>query len=603
MSRWRTSGLVVAVLLATTLSIPRDVTAQASAARAGEVQWSGIERVIAFADVHGAYTELHQLLREAGVIDDQDHWAAGRAHVVSLGDLMDRGADSRKVLDLLMRLQGEAQAAGGQLHVVLGNHEAMNLQGDLRYVEPAEFAAYADLDTPADRAGGKFPPGYLGKRAAFQADGKYGKWLLAQPAVIKINDTLFMHAGPGNVLRGMNLQELDLRYRTALTEYLGLVAQLEQANLLQVGDAYEARPRLARERLAAAAAANNGTQDAAMTDVLRRFDAATASPLLSDDGPNWYRGAALCNEVTETDVLLPLLQQFGAARVVVGHTPTRDTRAVTRFNGRVIKLDTGMNRAVYRGHPAALFIDATGLSVRYAGEPKPVPLQPEGLFVAPNEQDDASVLAALRDGEITVTGPRAPNELNVSVSFAGKRIPAVFLVEDANAAKREVAAYRLDRMMELGFVPVTVARDVQGQKGVLQGRPLKWVSQEDVQKQGLRGGGWCSIAPQFQVMYSFDTLVGNESRTPRSILFDSDDWIVYGSAHERAFGNSATLPAYLKAQPPAPGAEFRRRAGLLDESGLKAGLGDLLDARQLKAIIERRDLLLKLPAAAVAGSR
>ena len=190
------------MLVVAALGGARDAGAQAAEARSGEVQWSGIDRVIAFGDVHGAYTELHQLLREAGVMDEQDHWAAGRTHVVSLGDLLDRGADSRKVLDLLMRLQVEAQAAGGQLHVLLGNHEAMNLLGDLRYVEPAEFAAYADLESPADRAAGKFPPGYLGKRAAFLPDGKYGKWLLAQPAVIRINDTLFMHAGPGNVLRG-----------------------------------------------------------------------------------------------------------------------------------------------------------------------------------------------------------------------------------------------------------------------------------------------------------------------------------------------------------------------------------------------------------------
>jgi hypothetical protein len=567
------------------------------------VQWTGIDRVIAFGDVHGAYTELHQLLREVGVIDEQDHWAAARTHVVSLGDLLDRGADSRKVLDLLMRLQGEAQAAGGQLHVLLGNHEAMNLLGDLRYVEPAEVAAYADLDSPADRAEGKFPPGYLGKRAAFQPDGKYGKWLLAQPVVIRINDTLFMHAGPGNALRGMNLQELDLRYHTALTDYLGLVARLEQANLLQVGDEYDARPRLARERLAAATT-NGAAPDAAVDDLLRRFDAVAANPLLSEDGPNWYRGDALCNEATESDVLLPLLQQFGVARVVVGHTPTRDGRAVTRFDGRVIKLDTGMNRAVYHGHPAALFMEPAGLSLRYAGEPNTAQLQPEGLFVAPNELDDAGVLAALRDGEATVTGPRAPDELAVSVSFAGKRVPAVFLVMDANATKREIAAYRLDRMLGLGFVPVTVAREVQGQRGVLQARPLKWATQADAQQQGLRGGGWCSAQPQFQMMYSFDTLIGNEGRTATSILIDSNNWFFYGTAHQRAFGTAAALPAYLKPKPPAPGAEFRRRAGLLNASGLKTGLGDLLDTRELKAILERRDLLLKLPAAeAATGSR
>jgi Calcineurin-like phosphoesterase len=600
MTRWRISGVALA-LVATAIGYSCGASAQSA-----QLQWSGVDRVIAFADVHGAYTELHQLLREAGVLDEQDHWSAGRAHVVSLGDLLDRGADSRKVLDLLMRLQPEAQAAGGRLHVVLGNHEAMNLLGDLRYVDAAEFAAYADLDSPADRAAGKFPPGYLGKRTAFLPDGKYGKWLLGLPAVIKINDTLFMHAGPGIVLQGLSLQELDLRYRTALTDYLGLVSQLEQANLLQLGDAYDARPKLARDRQAAAAAAaaaapGGATPVAALDETLRRFDAASANPLLSEDGPNWYRGDALCNEVTESDVLLPLLQQFGAARLVIGHTPTRDTRAVTRFDGRVIKLDTGMNRAVYRGHPAALFIESAGLSVRYAGEPKAVPLQPEGLFVAPNELDDASVLAAMRDGEVTVVGPRGPNELNVSVSLGGKPVPAVFLVLEANAAKREVAAYRLDRMLGMGFVPVTVEREVQGQRGVLQGRPRKWVTQAEVQQQGLRGGGWCRAAPQFQMMYSFDTLIGNEGRTAKSILLDTDDWFVYGTSHASAFGAGNGLPAYLKAQPPAPGAEFRRRIGLLDESGLKTGLGDLLDRRELKAILERRNLLLKLPAAGVAA--
>ncbi len=273
-----------------------------------------------------------------GLLDAHDHWAAGRTHLVSLGDLLDRGADSRKVMDLLMRLQGEAQAKGGQLHVLLGNHEAMNILGDLRYVEAGEYASYEDMESPAERAerrqawetahgagsgaafDQKFPPGYFGHRAAFSPNGKYGQWLLSLPVAIVLNDTLFMHAGPSNVLRGMSLQELDLRYRTALTDYLGLAGRLEQAKLLQAGDEYHARAQLANDRLAAAAAANGGTPDAALTDLTRRFEAVATSALLSQDGPNWYRGAALCNEAAEADVLLPLLQQFGAARLVVGHT-------------------------------------------------------------------------------------------------------------------------------------------------------------------------------------------------------------------------------------------------------------------------------------------
>ena len=130
----RTSRRFLLGLLAGTVLYGAPLPLQAQSA---PLQWQGVEHVVAFADVHGAYDELHQLLRDSSVIDAQDHWAAGTTHVVSLGDLLDRGTGSRRIMDLLMRLQGEATAAGGRLHVLLGNHEAMNLLGDLRYVDPA----------------------------------------------------------------------------------------------------------------------------------------------------------------------------------------------------------------------------------------------------------------------------------------------------------------------------------------------------------------------------------------------------------------------------------------------------------------------------------
>jgi hypothetical protein len=587
----------------------------AQTAPTAQVQWNGIERVVAFADVHGAYAELLELLRESGIVDSSGQWAAGRTHLVSLGDLLDRGADSRKVMDLLQRLQGEAVAAGGRVHVVLGNHEAMNLLGDLRYVDPGEYAAYADLESPAEREQQRkaweatqsgpraatfeqtFPPGFFGHRAALSPQGRYGQWLLSLPVAIAVNDTLFMHAGPSRQLLDMTLAELNLRYRTALTDYLNLLGHLEQSELLQEGDAFHDRPRLARERLAAMTATPGRIVDPFLAERVQGFARADDHVLLSPDGPNWYRGAALCPEVAESDVLLPLLLQFGVSRLVVGHTTTRNSRAVTRFDGRVVKLDAGMNRAVYKGRAAALFVEPAGLSVRYAGESATTALQPEGLFVAPNELDDTAVLAALRDGEVTIAGPQGPNEFKVSVQHAGKRIPAVFQAREEAAARREVAAYRLDRQLGLGVVPATVQREVQGQRGVLQGRPLKSVTQREVQAQSLRGGGWCSAGPQFQLVYALDTLIGNEARTADSLLFDSDDWLVYATAHERAFGRGKALPDYLRAQPPQPGAELRRRAAMLDETTLQSTLGDLLDARALAAILLRRDALLALPQA------
>jgi hypothetical protein len=323
--------------------------------------------------------------------------------------------------------------------------------------------------------------------------------------------------------------------------------------------------------------------------------------LINQDGPNWYRGEALCNEAAEADVLDPLLKQFAVKRLVVGHTPTRDGHAVTRFDGKVVKLDAGMNRAAYKGRAAALTIEGDRLAVRYAGEANVATPQPEGQFVAPNAIDDVTVASVLRDGQVTVAGPRAPGIMDVTVEQSGRRIPAVFIATSKAAVNNELAAYQLDRLLKLGIVPATVAREVQGQRGVLQARPVKVVTQADVQKQSLRGGGWCALEPQFQLVYAFDGLIGNEGRTGESLLFDANEWYVYVTGHDRAFGNGRDLPGYLKATPPKPGAEMRKRLGQLTEESLTGALGELVDAKARKAILARRDALVALPAAATAA--
>ena len=528
---------VLCLMLASLASIPR-VEAEAD-------RWANVERVIAFADVHGAYDDLTQLLRTVGVVDAQLHWAAGTAHVVSTGDLMDRGPGSRQVMDLLMRLQTEARSAGGMLHVVLGNHEAMNLLGDLRYVSPAEFAAYAAEDPP-DLRDDTHPPGYFGKRAAFARDGQYGRWLLGLPVAIIINDTLFMHGGPSTVLASLSVEELNQRYRAALSS-------------------------------------------------VESLDAADQTPLLSHDGPNWYRGAALCNEASETDVLKPLLAGLGVKRLVIGHTITRNLRVVSRFDGTVVKLDTGMNRPVYKGHPAALLLDHGNVRVIYAegGLPPPVPREP--LFVASSSLDDTAVASILTNGTVTVTGPRGTGALDVVMEQDGKRVPALFTQLSAEAIRKNLAAYRLDRVLRLGLVPATVKREVNGQAGILQARPERWVTQADVEQKSLRPGGWCALEPQFQLMYAFDALIGNEGRTRERMLYDAAEWMLLLTGHEQAFGTSKALPRHLRESVPRPGPEMQRRLAMLDQAALMQAVGDVLKDRERSALLARRDLLLANP--------
>src|SRR4029079_1836667 len=108
-------------------------------------------RIVAMSDVHGAYDAFVGLLRAAKVVDDTTAGSGDRATLGVVGDTLDRANGSRRVLELLMRLETEARAAGGRAQLVLGNHEVMNLTGALDYVTAEDYAAYAADETSAER--------------------------------------------------------------------------------------------------------------------------------------------------------------------------------------------------------------------------------------------------------------------------------------------------------------------------------------------------------------------------------------------------------------------------------------------------------------------
>ncbi len=179
------------------------------------------KRIVAIGDVHGAYEELIELLQGNGLIDEQHRWSGGSTTLVSLGDLLDRGPRSRAAMDLLMRLQREAPSTGGAVHMLLGNHESMNLIGDLRDVSTAEYAAFADDPLPANvEIDPARPPGYYQHRTAFSAEGKYGRWLLQQPSLLKLGDTLFAHGGLPPMIRQYDINGLNKLLRKTLHDQL-----------------------------------------------------------------------------------------------------------------------------------------------------------------------------------------------------------------------------------------------------------------------------------------------------------------------------------------------------------------------------------------------
>ena len=472
---------------------------RAARAEAAQVAFTGVERVFAFADVHGAYDDLVKLLKAVGVVDGDLHWSGGRTHLVSTGDLLDRGKDSRKVLDLLMRLQGEAATAGGQLHVTLGNHEAMNLLGHVRDVAPGELEAYAAEEPAGVRekertewiarngadSGAKFdqrfPVGYFGHRVTFAPDGVYGRWLLALPVAIMIDDTLFMHGGPSAVLAGLSLPEINLRYRTALTDYLSSVAPLEAAGLVLPEDDFGQRASRAEERglpPASTPTLPQDTRNRGGAPVRRR----RPQP---DDRSRRPQLVSRCRHVQ-------CLRRGGRAaadprRAWRPSPGDRSYRNPRRARGLALRRHGDQarygheSRGVSRTRFGARTREGCGAS-RICGRAAVPGRDPGGeLYLTSATMTEADVAALLERGEVTTAAPRAPGVMDVVVAEGARKANAVFIATTDAAADKELAAMKLDRALGLGLVPATVEREVQGQRGVLQARPAKWTTEAEVQ--------------------------------------------------------------------------------------------------------------------------
>ena len=163
-------------------------------------------RIAAVSDIHGNLPGLVTLLTRHGLMDAKGRWSYGQGHLVVVGDIFDRGAGVTEALWLLRSLEVQARAAGGDVHVLLGNHEAMTLRGDLRYLNPKYEAVSSLLAQP-------YP-------ALYGPGSEQGRWLRSLNVMVRLGDILFMHGGPSPSLAAgaVDLPVLNAQFRQALDE-------------------------------------------------------------------------------------------------------------------------------------------------------------------------------------------------------------------------------------------------------------------------------------------------------------------------------------------------------------------------------------------------
>lgn len=243
------------------------------------------EKIFALSDIEGNFNVLANLLQQHGVLDQALAWTFGEGHLVIIGDVFDRGVHVTEMLWLLYKLESEALAAGGAVHLLLGNHEAMNMRGDMRYLEP-KYLTFASL---VDSIHG------ISFKELYDERAELGKWLRTRNVMEQIGGEIFVHAGISRELAetGMSIEEVNQRA-------LGIM-DLSKAE----------------------------------------FDH-TDSLMWGKRGPYWYRGYFDVNpdrwgpRASQEDVEY-VLDAFGVNRVFVGHTHVE--KPELRYEGKVCAID------------------------------------------------------------------------------------------------------------------------------------------------------------------------------------------------------------------------------------------------------------------------
>ncbi|MEO8245939.1 MAG: PfkB family carbohydrate kinase [Chloroflexota bacterium] len=208
------AGDAYAALLLGAMGRGRDALGAARDAAAGVAEMLAARsdrRIVVLGDVHGMDRRLAGLLREAQLIDAEGSWIGHRDELWCLGDLVDRGTGGSKVIQLLRRLAAEADAAGGRVGSVLGNHEVLML------------AARAMPDEPSSGPFATFRGDWIGNGGVTEDLDRVtdddAAWLAGLPAMMRIADALLVHADAGLYLSlGRTLGEANERMAALMAE-------------------------------------------------------------------------------------------------------------------------------------------------------------------------------------------------------------------------------------------------------------------------------------------------------------------------------------------------------------------------------------------------
>lgn len=278
-----------------------------------KTEYSDVEKFVALSDIHGQFDIFRRLLLANRVVDSDGNWIYDRGHLVIVGDMLDRGDEVLKVLWFLYDLEKKAAKKGGKVHVLLGNHELMVIDGQLGYLHQKYRYTSGITQKPYDKFFGS---------ATF-----LGHWLRSKKIAVSINDVVFVHGG-----FSPELLQLD-------------------KSIKELNDIFSSQILHAPQR------------EHILKDPLLKL-------LYFENGPLWHRGNAQ-PYAFDTDKAKVLLRTLHKKTLVIGHTSMPNVMGL--YSNRIILVDS----SIKFGKTGELLIYEDGQFFRGTIDGVKLPLIPE----------------------------------------------------------------------------------------------------------------------------------------------------------------------------------------------------------------------------------
>jgi hypothetical protein len=356
-------------------------------------------RIVAVGEVQGAYESIVKVLRITELVDDELKWSGGDAVLIQTGDLIDDGIRVREVMELFMRLQEEAEAAGGQVIVLLGNHEAMNIIGLTRGVNYQTYETFAGEDSKqkqidayhahahwlqarAEATGVEppeideqhrsewmavHPPGHAEYLESMGPNGRYGAWLRTLPAAVRIGDAVFIHGGISPALKGSDVDAVNAKVAEEIRLFDSFRAKMVEEDMIPPGASARDMAEVIKAEIEFLNAQDARERDPARVQraiELDDFQQWGTWYLVREDGPMWFTGASKWDAHEHGGEMVELLDSIGASSMITGQSAGSSHTIEARFDGRVLLTSVGMSDDPWVKHePACLEISDDSLTV------------------------------------------------------------------------------------------------------------------------------------------------------------------------------------------------------------------------------------------------